>query len=113
LSWRASSGLRSWLLQRLSAVYIVLFLIIIALAWGGQPITYHAWRLWVAHPVANIALLLFVLALLLHAWIGGRDVVIDYIHSVAGRYVALIIFALGIIIMGLWSLRLLISVTAP
>lgn len=110
MSWRASSGLRSWLLQRLTALYIVVFLVIFALVWGGQPITFDIWRTWVAHPAANIALVLFVFALLMHAWIGGRDVMIDYLKSVAARYVLLIIFALTLVILGLWSLRILLLV---
>jgi len=110
VSWRASSGLRSWLMQRLSALYIVIFLIAFVAVWGGQQLTFETWRTWVSHPAANIALLLFVFAILMHAWIGGRDVMIDYIHSVAARYVLLSTFALGLIIMGLWTLRILFSV---
>jgi succinate dehydrogenase / fumarate reductase membrane anchor subunit len=110
MSWRASSGLRSWLAQRLTAVYIVVFLLMFVFVWGGQPITFDMWRGWVAHPAANIAVLLFIFSLLMHAWIGGRDVVIDYIKSAAARYVLLITFALGLIIMALWSLRILLLV---
>lgn len=110
MSWRASSGLRSWLAQRLSALYIVVFLVVLAFVWGGQTITFESWQAWVAHPAANISLLLFVFALLTHAWIGGRDVFIDYIKSAAARYVLLIVFALGLIILGLWSLRILLLV---
>jgi succinate dehydrogenase / fumarate reductase membrane anchor subunit len=110
MSWRASSGLRSWLTQRLTAIYIVVFLAMFAFVWGGETITFDVWRAWVAHPAANIALLLFVFALLMHAWIGGRDVIIDYIQSVALRYVLLSVFALGLIILGLWTLRILLLV---
>jgi len=108
MSWRATSGLRSWLMQRLTALYIVVFLVVFAFVWGGQTITFESWRAWVAHPAANIALLLFVFALLTHAWVGGRDVVIDYVKSAAARYVLLIVFALGLGIMGLWTLRILL-----
>ncbi len=108
LSWRASSGLRSWLAQRLSAAYIVIFLIIFVVLWGGEPLSFEVWRAWVSHPAANIALLLFFFSLLAHAWIGGRDVVIDYVNSVATRYVLLIIFGMGLIILGLWTLRILL-----
>jgi len=113
VSWRASSGLRAWLLQRLSAVYILVFLLMFAYVWRGQVITYDTWHAWVAHPAANIALILFAFALLLHAWIGGRDVIIDYVKSVALRYVLISVFALGLIILGLWTLRsvLLVGVT--
>jgi succinate dehydrogenase membrane anchor subunit len=108
MSWRSSSGLRSWLAQRLTALYIVVFLIAFVFAWAGQAISFDAWRAWAAHPAANIALLLFVFSLLMHAWIGGRDVVIDYVKSVAARYVLLIVFGLMLIILGLWSLRVLL-----
>jgi succinate dehydrogenase / fumarate reductase membrane anchor subunit len=111
LSWRASSGLRSWLMQRLTAVYIVLFLVVFAVLWGGEPISFVAWRAWVAHPAVNIALLLFIFSVLTHAWIGGRDVVMDYVKSVAARYVLLIGFGLGLVIMGLWSLRIILLVS--
>jgi len=76
--------------------------------WAGQSISFEVWRAWVAHPAANIALLLFVFSLLMHAWVGGRDVVIDYVKSAAIRYVLLIVFALALIILGLWSLRILL-----
>jgi len=108
VSWRASSGLRSWLMQRLTALYIVVFLVMFTFVWGGQTITFETWRTWVAHPAANIALLLFVFSLLTHAWVGGRDVVIDYVKSASTRYVLLIVFALVLGIMGLWTVRILL-----
>lgn len=110
MSGRVISGLRYWLLQRLSALYILLFLIVLAVVWGGEPLSFAVWQAWAAHPVANIALLFFVLALLLHAWIGLRDVIIDYVHSVAMRYVLLILIALGLFGLGFWSLRILLFV---
>ena len=85
MSWHPSAGLRTWLLQRLSATYIALFIVVFAVAWGGESLTYVAWRAWVSHPVTNIALILFIFALLLHAWVGIRDVIMDYITSVAMR----------------------------
>lgn len=110
MSWRASSGLRSWLTQRLTAVYIIFFLIVFAVLWGGQPVTFETWRAWVAHPAVNIALLLFIFSLLVHGWIGGRDVMMDYVKSVGLRYVLLIGFGMGLVIIGLWSLRTILLV---
>lgn len=110
LSWRASSGLRFWLLQRFTAVYIVFFLVVFAVLWGGQPTSFETWRTWVAHPAANIALLLFVFSLLVHGWIGGRDVIMDYVKSVGMRYVLMIGFGLSLLITGLWALRILLLV---
>ncbi|MBN4079227.1 succinate dehydrogenase, hydrophobic membrane anchor protein [Beggiatoa alba] len=111
MSWRASSGLRSWLLQRLTAVYILLFLVVFAGLWSGQTITFETWHAWVAHPAANVALLLFIFALLTHAWIGGRDVLMDYVTSVVIRYVLLVGFALSLLVLGVWSLRIVLLVS--
>ena len=111
VSWRPSAGLRTWLLQRLSATYIAIFIVVFAVALGGEPLTYEVWRAWVSHPVSNIALILFIFALLLHAWVGIRDVIMDYINSVPLRYVLLISFGLSFIGMSLWSLRTLLLVT--
>ena len=110
MSWRAASGLRNWLLQRLSALYILLFVIAFVYAWGGETISYEAWHVWVADPFANVALILFVFSLLLHAWIGMRDVILDYVHSIAARYVVLIVIAVGFIGLALWTLRILLLV---
>ncbi len=116
MSWRPSAGLRTWLLQRLSATYIALFIIVFGIkvmgAWGGEQITYDVWRAWVSHPFTNIALILFIFALLLHAWVGIRDVIMDYINSVPLRYILLISFGLSFISMALWTLRTLLLVTS-
>ena len=50
----------------------------------------------------------FVLALLVHVWVGLRDIVLDYLHPLALRIgtLALIAFLLGGC--GFWALRTLI-----
>lgn len=112
MSWQAASGLRTWLIQRLSAVYIAVFVIIFAGAWVGETVTYEVWRSWVARPLVNISLILFILAMIIHAWIGVRDVVMDYFSAVFMRYLLLIGFGLMFISMGFWVLRTLILVTS-
>lgn len=112
MSWRSSSGLRSWLLQRLSAIYIALSLVILAglLTMKNEPLTYEVWRAWVANPFINIGLALFILAMLLHAWVGVRDVVMDYVHSASVRFILLTGVGLGITGVALWALRILLLV---
>lgn len=74
-------GLRPWIMQRISAVYIALsllyFAIVLLLADSSSA---SAWLAWVAIPYNNIALGLFLVAVLWHAWIGVRDVVLDYLQ---------------------------------
>jgi succinate dehydrogenase / fumarate reductase membrane anchor subunit len=102
-------GLRPWLIQRVSAVYIALFVIYIGftLATAGD-IDYRGWQAWLFHPVNIIAVGLFVIALLLHAWIGMRDIILDYVHNTLIRMMALTLVIVVLISSGLWSAKILL-----
>ena len=106
---RRASGLKAWLLQRITAVYLLLFTAISGL-WviTHQPITYTAWKSWIANPLISLSLLLFFLALLLHAWVGIRNVLIDYIKPVSLRLLLLSLFAFGLIGSGFWVVEIVI-----
>lgn len=111
MSSTTSSGLRTWLLQRLSAVYIAIFSVVFFWIWASEPVTYESWRNWVAQPLANMSLVLFVLAVILHGWVGIRDIIMDYVKPVRMRYLLLISFGLLFSGTGLWVLRTLLTVT--
>lgn len=77
----AHRGLGIWLLQRASAVVMALYLplfLVYALTHG--PLDYAGWLALFSPLAVKVASMLFVAALLLHAWIGMREVVIDYVH---------------------------------
>ncbi len=83
---RKASGLKAWAIQRLSAIYIGLFCsYLVAVLLFAAPADYPAWKAWIGGPVVSVALLLFVLSVLMHAWIGVRDILIDYVHPIAIR----------------------------
>lgn len=110
MSWRASSGVRAWMAQRVSGVYLAACFVAIAFAvLGGDPVTYEQWRALFTYPAVNIAAVLFFLALAMHAWVGVRDVVIDYVHVAVLRFVLLGLTAATLIVATLWSLRVLWS----
>ena len=107
-------GLRPWLIQRVSAVYIALFVIyaIVTLASVGD-VSYLQWRDWLFHPFNTIAVGLFIIALLLHAWVGMRDIILDYLHNTLVRMMAFTLVIVVLISSGLWAAKiLLLSVTA-
>lgn len=106
---RKASGLRAWILQRLSAIYLALFLLYAGLRWlPAPPASYQVWRAWVADPWVGIAILLFFLSLLLHAWIGIRDVLIDYVHPFGVRLTLLTLTGVGLLGCGLWVLQVVL-----
>ena len=105
---RALSGLRAWLVQRVSAVYMLLFLVfVLAHFLLDVPRSYLAWHTWIANPVVSIATFVFFAALLAHMWVGLRDVILDYVKPLAVRAGALALLALGLIGLGAWVIRIL------
>jgi succinate dehydrogenase / fumarate reductase membrane anchor subunit len=102
-------GLRPWLIQRLSAVYLALFLVYIGLTFATTgSFDYQHWRDWLFHPVNIVAVGLFVIALLLHAWVGMRDIILDYVHNTLVRMLALTLVIVVLIGSGLWSAKILL-----
>lgn len=104
-----TAGLRAWLLQRISAVYLALFFVYLVVQFYLYPFTdFDAWHEWIARPLVGTAFAGFILALLVHGWVGLRDVVLDYIHHLGLRLLVLIAIAFILIGCGFWSLRVLI-----
>lgn len=105
---RKASGLKAWAVQRLTAIYIALFsLYLLAVLLFAAPADYAGWRAWIGGPVVSVALLLYVVSVLMHAWIGVRDVLIDYVHPIAVRAALLGVIALSLVAMGLWAAQAL------
>lgn len=105
---RAVTGLRAWLVQRVSAVYMLFFITYLLIHFLVEPPTsYLAWHDWVLGRGVSVAASIFWLALLAHAWVGVRDVVMDYIHPVAVRGLVLALLGLGLTGIGAWAIRIL------
>ncbi len=101
------AGFSAWLIQRLSGVYMAVF-ILVAIIWAMlTDIDVTVWRQGFLNVWVQLGVLLFGLSLLLHAWIGLRDVVIDYIHPLGIRLFALTLVGLFLIANGFWLLAIL------
>ncbi len=106
-------GLRAWVIQRVSAVYLALFIIYLFFHFiCHPPADFSAWQLWLSNPWVFVASALFFIALLLHAWVGVRDVIIDYIHPVWLRFTALTLSMTSLIVMGIWFGRVLLGMAS-
>ncbi len=102
------SGLRAWLVQRVSAVYMLFFIVFLLTHFiFDPPRSYLAWRDWMLSPGINIIASVFAAALLAHAWVGVRDVVMDYVHPIAIRVLVLSSLALYLVGLGAWVARIL------
>jgi succinate dehydrogenase / fumarate reductase membrane anchor subunit len=94
--------------QRVSAVYMLFFITYLLIHFLVDPPTsYLAWHDWVLGRGVSVAASIFWLALLAHAWVGVRDVVMDYVHPVAARVLVLAAVSLGLTAIGVWAIRIL------
>ncbi|MBI5450629.1 MAG: succinate dehydrogenase, hydrophobic membrane anchor protein [Gammaproteobacteria bacterium] len=109
---RQLSGLKAWLWQRLTAVYMALFTgyFLLTLATLPAPLHYYHWHDWLSATGPAVALALFYVALLLHAWVGIRDVVLDYVHNAALRAALLGLLVIALFAAGLWVVKILLMV---
>lgn len=106
---RPLSGLSAWLVQRLSAVFMLGFIVFVLLHFLiDPPRSYQAWHSWVGHPGVGVAAAVFVAALLTHAWVGLRDVTLDYVAPPAARTSALALIVVALFAAGAWALELLL-----
>ena len=84
----AHYGLRDWLIQRATAIVLAVYLIVLAvLMVRARPLDYESWAgIFAPLGMKTVTLIAFV-ALAYHAWIGMRDIWMDYVRPTAIRIV--------------------------
>lgn len=100
---RKLAGLPSWFLQRVGAVFMLLFVLFFLVYFLLYPLhSYVEWRAWVARPAMSIALFAFFAALLSHMWVGLRDVLFDYVRPASLRPMLSGLLSIGMAGIGAW-----------
>jgi succinate dehydrogenase / fumarate reductase, membrane anchor subunit len=104
----AHYGLRDWLAQRITAVVMTAYILALAfvMAWR-KPAAYEAWRDLFAQGWMRIATLLFVFSLAWHAWVGVRDILMDYVKPTGARLSLEILTLLLLAIYIGWTVQIL------
>jgi len=101
------SGLRDWVLQRLSAVYLGIYLIILSVFAYKLPHTYVAWQALFENSLVQITTLLALVCLMVHAWIGICTIANDYIKSTFIRYLFQSVVLLMLFTYFVWGINIL------
>ena len=92
----AHYGLRDWLAQRVTAVLMALFTVIVLaqLLLVKGPIGYELWAGIFSAQWMKVLTFSVIVALLYHVWVGMRDVWMDYVTSVVWLRLVLQIFTI-------------------
>jgi len=104
----AHYGLSDWLIQRVTAVVMAVYSVALAgyLLW--QPyVNYDIWTQLFSSLVVRSFSLLFLLSLFYHAWIGVRDIVMDYVKPPGIRLTVYVLVILALFMYAIWSVQIL------
>ena len=105
---QAHYGLRDWLFQRMTAVVMILYTALFVVLLVSSPKLDHAtWRALFSPQWMKLATLLFLFCVFLHAWIGMRDIVMDYIKPVWIKMTLYTAVICALLVYAAWSVRIL------
>jgi len=104
----AHYGVGNFLLQRLTAVVLTAFALFLALrlVLGGR-LGYDGWAALFVPLWMKIVTLVALLALFYHAWIGVRDIWMDYVKPTGIRLALQMLTVLWLVFCAVWSVQIL------
>ena len=104
----AHYGLSDWLAQRVTAIFLAVYSIVFAvLLLLGPTLDYESWAALFVPLWMKVFTLMAMLALLYHAWIGVRDIWMDYIKPDGLRLVLQILTVFWLVACAVWSVQIL------
>lgn len=101
------SGIRDWVIQRLSAVILAVYTIVL-LGWiiFNSSFDYAAWHGFMTSFPMKILSLLAILSLVTHAWVGMWVIFTDYVKSSGLRLLLQSAMIVAVFIYGFWSIAI-------
>jgi succinate dehydrogenase / fumarate reductase membrane anchor subunit len=104
----AHYGLRDWLAQRVTAVVMVVFILCLTVVLLISPShDYDALKAVFSNQWMRIASFLFLVSLFWHAWIGMRNILMDYVHATGIRLTLQILVILSLLFYTVWAVEIL------
>lgn len=104
----AHYGVGDWLLQRLTAVVMAAYtILLVACILANPPAAYADWKAMFSGTLFRLATMLFVGALLYHAWVGMRDILMDYAHATSLRLTLQAAVGLALLFYLVWAVSIL------
>ncbi|MBX6393111.1 MAG: succinate dehydrogenase, hydrophobic membrane anchor protein [Burkholderiales bacterium] len=95
----AHYGTSQWLRQRLSALIMAVYTVLaVAVLLVARPSTHEDWKALFEPGWVRVITLLFFISLCYHAWVGMRDILMDYVKPTGLRlllYTAVIVSLAG------------------
>ena len=104
----AHYGWRDWLSQRVTAIVMAIYTLLILgiVLWNGG-LDYGIWKSVFASGAFKLATFVFMIALFYHAWVGVRNIAMDYIKPTGLRLTVQIAVICALIAYAGWTIQVL------
>jgi succinate dehydrogenase / fumarate reductase membrane anchor subunit len=104
----AHYGLRDWLAQRVTAIVMAIYTIVLLVCFfRAQNFSYEGWAGLFAGQAFKLLTFVALLSLFYHAWIGVRDIWMDYIKPVSIRLTLQVLTILWLVGCAGWAVQIL------
>ena len=104
----AHYGLRDWLAQRISAVVMAIYMVfLVGFVVAHRPVQYGDWKGLFDQVWMRVFSLGFVISLCIHAWVGTRNIVMDYVRATGLRLLLHVVAIVALLIDFLWAVQIL------
>ena len=104
----AHYGFRDWLAQRITAIVMAVYTLVLLVALlGASEISYAGWAGLFGQQWFKLLTFVALLSLFYHAWVGVRDIWMDYIKPVSVRLTLQVLTILWLLACVGWSAQIL------
>jgi len=103
----AHYGLFDWLMQRITGLVIALYVLWLLFLLLTGSLNLGAWQELSAHTSFKLVTFLTLVSVFLHAWVGMRDIIMDYVRAAAVRLVLEVLVAAALVVYTGWAIQIL------
>jgi len=104
----AHYGLRDWLAQRITAVVMAAYTVMMVVAvMCGAAQSAEAWHGFMGHGLVRFVTFLFIASLCYHAWVGVRDIWMDYVKPTGVRLLLHVLTLLALTGYAGWAIQII------
>lgn len=104
----ARAGVRDWVLQRVSAVCLILYLAIFGiLLIKHSPLNLTEWQAIFSPLWFKVISIVAFLSVAVHAWVGVWTIITDYVHPWKLRFVVMSVVMLLLIAYFIWFIQIM------
>jgi succinate dehydrogenase / fumarate reductase membrane anchor subunit len=104
----AHYGLIDWLAQRVTGVVMAAYTLVIAIALRqGAGTDYASWYAFMSAGLMRFVTFLFIVSLCWHAWVGVRDIWMDYVQPAGTKLALHVLTLLALIGYAGWAVQII------